>query len=290
MSSTKQYLLLTAALLLVLAGCSTTPNNDGEALELPDSVNAELSGDAADDAPWANVAPAEDATWSESGTTEKAVEEKPTDKSASGEQTAVKSAADQSPKTNDGDVTAVQTRAKTASTPVTLITRDPEQVKQAQKATQEYNQALLEMKKGNLDGALAQFKQLAGKYPALGGPVVNQAIILRKKGQLDTAHKLLQDALLTHGNNPYLLNELGVASREQGQFKKAQASYESAIRVDPNYAKAHYNLGVLADLYLHDPNLALQEFQQYQTLVPEPDKQVDGWIKELERRIAKQKS
>lgn len=64
-------------------------------------------------------------------------------------------------------------------------------------------------------------------------------------------------------------------------------SYESAIRIDENYAPAHYNLAVLADLYLHDPVLALKEFETYQTLLPEPDKKVNGWIIELQRRAAR---
>ncbi len=184
----------------------------------------------------------------------------------------------------DADSAAVLERLRTQSVAVTA--RDPEHEKQAKAAKGEFDRALLEMKKGNLDGALAQFRQLSAQYPALAGPVVNQAIILRKKGQLDAAHKLLQDGLLTHGRNPYFLNQLGVYSREMGQFKKAQASYESAIRIDANYAKAHYNLAVLADLYLHDTALALQEFQTYQKLLPEPDAKVAGWLKEIERRQA----
>jgi len=265
MISTNQRLLLAVALLLALAGCSSSPSKE-EGFDLPESVTVELTGEKTEEA-----APAE------SKNPEETTAEAPSEGEAK-------------PKVSDEDSAAVLARMKARSTPTTVVTRDPEQEKQAQKAKADYNAALVEMKKGNLDGALARFKQLANEYPALGGPIVNQAIILRKKGQLDAAHKVLQDALLTHGRNPYLLNELGVTSRELGQFKKAQVSYESAIRVDPNYAKAHYNLAGLADLYLHDPNLALQEFQQYQTLVAEPDKQVDGWIKELERRIAKQKS
>lgn len=199
-------------------------------------------------------------------------------------------AAEEAPATADGkpqpdqDSAAVLQRLRTQAAPVTA--RDPEHEKQAKSAKGDFDRALTEMKKGNLDGALAQFRQLSAQYPALAGPVVNQAIILRRKGQLEAAHKLLQDGLMSHSRNPYFLNQLGVYSREMGQFKKAQASYESAIRIDANYAKAHYNLAVLADLYLHDAALALQEFQTYQTLLPEPDAKVAGWIKEIERRKA----
>lgn len=184
----------------------------------------------------------------------------------------------------DADSADVLARLRTQATP--LKARDADHEKQAKAAKPAFDLALVEMKKGNLDTALSQFRQLAQTYPALAGPVINQAIILHKKGQLAAAHKLLQDGLLNHGRNPYYLNQLGIYSREMGQFKKAQASYESALRIDGNYAKAHYNLAVLADLYLHDPALALREFQTYQSLLPEPDKKVAGWIKELERRQA----
>lgn len=185
----------------------------------------------------------------------------------------------------DTDSAAVLERLKSRQTLPVVAARDPEHEKQAKAARADFDRALTEMKKGNLDAALTQFRQLSNQYPALAGPVVNQAILLRKKGQLDAAHELLQNGLLTHGRNPYYLNLLGIYSREKGQFKKARTSYESAIRIDPRYARAHYNLAVLADLYLHDPALALGEFQTYQGLLAEPDPKVAGWIKEIERRL-----
>ena len=169
--------------------------------------------------------------------------------------------------------------------PAPTLARDAEHEAQAKQAKSDFNRALNELKKGNLDSASARFDKLAKQYPALAGPIVNQAIILRKKGKPQEAYDLLQNALLTHARNPYLLNQLGVVSRELGKFKQAQVSYETAIRIDEKYPMAHYNLGVLADLYLHDPQLALNEFKIYQTLIPTPDKKVAGWIKELERRV-----
>lgn len=252
MSFTEIRLLPLSILLIVLmAGCATSPSQqEDEDFDLPDSVSVELDGGE-------SVRNKDEAS------------------------------ADGKPAVSDEDSAAVLKRLKTQKTAPTLTARDSEHEKQAQKARPEFERALVEMKKGNLDAALSQFRALSAQYPELAGPIVNQAIILRKKGQLQAGHKLLQDNLMAHGRNPYLLNELGVISRELGQFRKAQASYESAIRIEPRYAKAHYNLGVLADLYLHDPALALQAFTQYQSLIPEPDKTVDGWIKDLERRTAK---
>ena len=173
--------------------------------------------------------------------------------------------------------------------PKALRAKNPEHEAQAKAARSEYHVALAEMKSGNLDGALSIFKTLSTQYPLLSGPVVNQAIILRKQGKLKEAKKILQDALFKKYQNPYLLSELGAINRDLGKFKQAKQAYLSAIRIESAYANAHYNLGVLADLYLHDPELALKEFTAYQALQEKPSKKVKGWIKELARRIKRMK-
>ncbi len=58
-----------------------------------------------------------------------------------------------------------------------------------------------------------------------------------------------------------------------------------AVTSSPEYALAHYNLGVLNELYLQRLEIALQHFETYQALVGE-DKQVEKWIADLRRRVA----
>jgi tetratricopeptide (TPR) repeat protein len=173
--------------------------------------------------------------------------------------------------------------------PKALRAKNAEHEAQARAGRSEYFVALAEMKSGNLEGALSIFKTLSTLYPLLSGPVVNQGIILRKQGKLKDAKKILQDALFKKYQNPYLLSELGAINRDLGNFKQAKQAYLSAIRIEGAYANAHYNLGVLADLYLHDPELALKEFKAYQALQEKPNKKVKGWIKELARRIKRMK-
>ena len=50
------------------------------------------------------------------------------------------------------------------------------------------------------------------------------------------------------------------------------------------YARAHFNLGVLAELYMQDLNLALNHFRLYQGLQKQADQTVANWIIDLERR------
>ncbi|HCB38496.1 MULTISPECIES: tetratricopeptide repeat protein [unclassified Ketobacter] len=259
-------------LLALATGCSMLSSGDDSQLEagdfeMPDSVTIDLTGEV----------PAEKsdaATVPEQASAQTSDEETQPDQPESA-----------APVIQDADSAAVLARLNQPGQEP--LTRDPEQVQQAELARSDFNRAVAELRKGNLDTAQARFRDLATQYPALSGPIVNQAIVLRKKGNIQEAYDLLQKSILQHGKNPRLLNELGVLSRQLGKFRQAQVSYESAIRIDENYAPAHYNLAVLADLYLHDPVLALKEFETYQTLLPEPDKKVNGWIIELQRRAAR---
>ena len=73
-------------------------------------------------------------------------------------------------------------------------------------------------------------------------------------------------------------------SRRNGDFSAAEAAYLKAVTVSPDYALAHYNLGVLNELYLRRLDVALTHFERYQALVGD-DKQVEKWIADLRRRV-----
>jgi tetratricopeptide (TPR) repeat protein len=79
-------------------------------------------------------------------------------------------------------------------------------------------------------------------------------------------------------------NDLGVAYRQQGQFIKARDAYEQAIALDPSHAAAHLNLGILHDLYLREPQRALELYDQYLALTQGPDATVSKWIADIRNR------
>jgi len=79
-------------------------------------------------------------------------------------------------------------------------------------------------------------------------------------------------------------NELGIVERRLGKFAEAEAAYQRTIAAEPNYAPAHLNLGVLYDLYLAQPQKALDEFERYIEIAGE-NKQVAGWVVELRKRV-----
>ena len=104
----------------------------------------------------------------------------------------------------------------------------------------------------------------------------------------EAAREALDTALQLDPDYPVALNQLGMLLRRKGKFLEAEAAYMKAVTVSPDYALAHYNLGVLNELYLQRLEAALQHFETYQSLVGE-DKQVAKWISDLRRRVAADK-
>jgi tetratricopeptide (TPR) repeat protein len=76
----------------------------------------------------------------------------------------------------------------------------------------------------------------------------------------------------------------GILYREQGDFQAALHAYDQALTLQPDYALAHRNIGILYDLYLQQPGQALTHYKRYLELVGEDDKTVSGWVIDLERR------
>ncbi len=148
-----------------------------------------------------------------------------------------------------------------------------------------YEQAASAMAAGDYVDAELRFKEFLLQYPDYPGAHVNLAIIHANNENNDAARSSLDAALVLNPNHPAALNQLGMLLRRNGKFLEAEAAYLKAVTVSPDYALAHYNLGVLNELYLQRLDVALENFETYQTLVGE-DKQVEKWIADLRRRVA----
>lgn len=167
----------------------------------------------------------------------------------------------------------------------TTVTASAQAQAAAQQAVAEYFAAVQAMKAGKLNDALVGFQTIAAQQPVLSGPLVNQALIYIRQEKWDDALDTISQALKVNPRNPFAWNLRGIVLREQGKFKDARAAYEQALAIDPNYAKAHFNLGVLADLYLQDLPLALSHYERYQALQKKPDTAVTNWIGDLRNRL-----
>lgn len=116
---------------------------------------------------------------------------------------------------------------------------------------QRFNQALADINAGNLEKAQTELSALVSEQPGLANAQ----------------------------------NNLGIVYRQRGKFKQAETAYNAALAADPDNANAHLNLGILYDVYLQQPAQALTQYERYQALSKEQDKEVALWIADLKRRL-----
>ena len=151
-------------------------------------------------------------------------------------------------------------------------------------AQRAFDAAKAALRAGRTADAERAFRELAARHPELGGAHANLGLILRNAGKLDESIAVLERAVKASPKQPVFFNQLGVSYRHKGQFAKAREAYETALALDPAYADAHLNLGVLLDLYLAEPTLALVHYERYLALAPGGDAAVGKWVADLKTR------
>ena len=151
-------------------------------------------------------------------------------------------------------------------------------------AQRAFDAAKAALRAGRTADAERAFRDLATRYPELGGAHANLGLILRNAGKHDESVAAMEKAVKASPSQPVFQNQLGLSLRHAGKFAKAREAYESAVALDPGYADAHLNLGVLLDLYLGEPTLALVHYERYIALVPGGDAGVGKWVADLKTR------
>lgn len=125
-------------------------------------------------------------------------------------------------------------------------------------------------------------------YPQFSGPWLNLAILYQHTGETEKIEAAFQQAIAANRNNTSAYNEYGIFLRGAGRFEEAKAIYLKALAVWPDSPATHLNLGILYDLYLGDLQQALRHYRAYRELLDEPDRRIEGWIVDTERRLAQQ--
>lgn len=147
-----------------------------------------------------------------------------------------------------------------------------------------FDQALQLLQKEQYDDAITLLNTVVEREKRLTAPYINLAMAYRQKGDDKQAEKNLLKALAIDNTQPIANNELGIIYRKQGRFADAKKVYITALTEYPDYLPVIKNLGILCDIYMRDPQCALEQFEKYQQQVPD-DKTIKVWIADLKARI-----
>ncbi|GMR16886.1 MAG: hypothetical protein BMS9Abin31_1278 [Gammaproteobacteria bacterium] len=150
----------------------------------------------------------------------------------------------------------------------------------------DFKNAIMLMREDKYAQAISVLNTVIEREKRLPAPYVNIAIAHNKLGDTKAAEENLISALKLDIGHPVANNELGLLYRKSGKFKAARIAYENAIKDNPEYLPAIRNLGILCDLYMHDFDCALQQFEDYLELKPD-DKTVAIWVVDVKRRLGK---
>ena len=120
--------------------------------------------------------------------------------------------------------------------------------------------------------------------PGLAGPHTNLGMLYLKTKDLEQAQQSLQKAVELNPASVIAHNYLGIVYRNLGRFDEAEKAYLKALEINNQYDYAHLNLGILYDLYKTDSQKALSHYRQYLELTDQPDKTVEKWVVDLQRR------
>jgi len=153
-----------------------------------------------------------------------------------------------------------------------------------------FEDAVLAMQNQRFADAEVLLLELTAREPELSGPWANLGTVYLALDDPPAARVAFQRAVEINPDNCAAYNEMGVMSRQSGDFVTAEANYLACVARVPDFREAYLNLGILYELYLGKLPEALAAYRTYQSLLEAPDRRVEGWVMDLERRLTSAES
>ena len=133
-----------------------------------------------------------------------------------------------------------------------------------------YNLGCLWLEQNKLDAAASEFTAYTLRRPKVPEGWLKLGLAQLQSHNVASAEKSFSTAHYLNSNNAEALNGLGLVWVERGHPHEAAQFFAAAAKEQPVYAPALLNLATVAQQYLHDNALALQNYRAYLALTPRP--------------------
>lgn len=174
-----------------------------------------------------------------------------------------------------------------ATTPQAPVVVEPEIVRPVvvvERAQVELVATLDLLKAGNLRQAEVNLEEIIKARGDIAEAHFNLGWVRHGLGKYALAVGHFEDGLRLRPGDAQALNMLALSQREAGRFKDSEATYRRAIALHPASDRLNLNLGILYEIYLAQPALALEQYRAYQAKQKTADPKVAAWIALLERQ------
>lgn len=146
-----------------------------------------------------------------------------------------------------------------------------------------FKDAMELVKQNQLPEAEAALVDLTRDFPQFSGPQTQLGLIYARSKRPQLALPAFQRAVQANPQNAVAYNGMGMVLRETRDYARAEQAYLRALAINPSYAAASLNLGILYDAYLNRPQSALPYYKRYQQLGGQDDLRVAVWIAQIDK-------
>ncbi len=155
-----------------------------------------------------------------------------------------------------------------------------------------YKKALYALKNNEYGDSEKLLQNVIERHPDLAGPHANLGLIYYKMEKYSQSTKSLKKTLSLNPKNPYAYNILGLISKNKGDLSNSKKYFLLAIKYKKDYAKAHYNIALLYDIYFQEIKESIYHYNEYLKIINIKnikDEKTNSWVKQLENSLSKGK-